>query len=142
MFQKKPNLILPFVNELAKRKCQSALRRAGLQDQLRLTFRSRTLASHLSHKRKPNLCPKDCPTCLASKTPGQCFVKNVVYLVKCRLCAAEYVGETGRTIRSRIIEHCTRSSSAVFQHLIGHGDVTTSSIEWTIVHRGLPFQTL
>ncbi len=135
--RKKPCLILPYINETNTRKCLAALRRAHLQDELRIIFQSRTLSSLLADKRKPSLCAASCVTCLSSNIPQQCYTKNVVYSIKCRFCSVEYIGETGRTIRSRIIEHCSRSSSAVFQHLTSHGDPKIASIEWTIVHRGL-----
>ena len=140
--RKKPYIILPYTGESAKRKYLSALKRSGLQDELRIVFRTRTLSSLLADKRKPTLCPPSCNTCQASVSPLQCFTKNVVYSIKCRHCSAEYIGETGRTIRTRIAEHCSRSSSAVFQHLTNHGDVTTAAIEWTIVHRDLSNVTL
>ena len=34
-----------------------------------------------------------------------CDQKNIVYSLECRLCSAEYVGETKRTARARMSEH-------------------------------------
>lgn len=46
-----------------------------------------------------------------------CFKKNVVYRIDCMYCQNFYVGETHRTLFSRIKEHLKLSSSNVFRHL-------------------------
>ena len=45
-----------------------------------------------------------------------CNRKNVVYKVTCKLCSSMYIGETARTLRTRIEEHLGHSSSNVHQH--------------------------
>lgn len=47
----------------------------------------------------------DCVSCKAGVQPGCCAQANVVYALKCKLCGEEYVGETRRTVRTRIGEH-------------------------------------
>ena len=64
----------------------------------------------------------DCPICPFVKT-GQmvksvqsdyrveinrnvdCQTKNLIYLISCKKCQTQYVGETARTLQSRISEH-------------------------------------
>ena len=45
-----------------------------------------------------------------------CLLKNVVYMIACHLCESTYIGETHRTLRSRIREHLTQKSSFVWLH--------------------------
>ena len=52
-------------------------------------------------------------------------MKGVIYKLTCTLCDREYVGQTARTIKSRLKEHLTSTSSAFHQHV-------------TEVHRALP----
>ena len=42
--------------------------------------------------------------------------KNLVYHLKCKLCTAEYIGESYRAVITRIKEHLRDSQSKVFQH--------------------------
>ena len=120
------------------KQCSSLLRRTGLQDKLRICFRSRSLSSLLRPSRPNVLCGENCVTCECAEKPGSCFSKGVIYLISCLLCNEEYIGETGRSIHSRIREHCSRSSSAVFRHLLLHGDrPELQSIRWRILHRNL-----
>jgi len=35
-----------------------------------------------------------------------CQTKNAIYLITCRKCQVQYVGETGRSLETRLIEHC------------------------------------
>ena len=35
-----------------------------------------------------------------------CQSENVIYLITCTLCQSQYVGETSRTMETRIVEHC------------------------------------
>ena len=41
---------------------------------------------------------------------------GVVYYIKCERCKEDYVGETGRSLETRLKEHTTRSSSALHEH--------------------------
>jgi hypothetical protein len=46
--------------------------------------------------------------------------KNVVYEITCSHCGILYIGETGRTIGSRIKEHLTMDKQTVYKHLESH----------------------
>jgi len=41
---------------------------------------------------------------------------GIVYHVTCANCKEDYIGETGRTLETRMKEHKTRSSSALHEH--------------------------
>ena len=45
-----------------------------------------------------------------------CNRKNVTYEITCTICNETYIGETGRTIRTRIKEHIKQKESEVFKH--------------------------
>ena len=139
---KLPTMVLPFISDAVSKQCFSLVRRAGLQDKLRICFRSRTLSSLLRPPRPNVLCDDNCATCSCAEKPRCCFCKGTVYLITCIVCNEEYVGETGRSMHSRIREHYTRSSSAVFRHLLQHGDPEPRSIRWRILHRNLPFTSV
>ena len=34
-----------------------------------------------------------------------CNMANIIYLITCNECGIQYVGETGRVVRSRLSEH-------------------------------------
>ena len=39
------------------------------------------------------------------KESSNCSVKNVIYVIKCRGCGLEYIGETGDKLRNRVTVH-------------------------------------
>ena len=45
--------------------------------------------------------------CLTCKSGGVkiCLKKNVIYRLQCKLCREKYIGETGRTLETRLEEH-------------------------------------
>ena len=59
------------------------------------------------------LCSKDCETCKLSEKPNRCLFKNVVYLITCTTCGIMYIGETSRTIGTRIKELLTMDKQTV-----------------------------
>ena len=101
---------VPFVNDRSARELNRAARQSGLP--IRLTFsRSPPLAS-LLRKNGPLPCPRNC----VCNNRNLCMKKNIVYQVKCSLCAATYIGETYRTLGRRVQEHATTRSSLVYRH--------------------------
>ena len=51
---------------------------------------------------------------------------GVIYNIKCKDCDHEYVGETGRTVATRVNEHRTKEESAVLEHM----SATGHRIDW------------
>ena len=51
---------------------------------------------------------------------------GVIYNIKCKDCDHEYVGETGRTVATRVHEHRTKEESAVLEHM----SATGHRIDW------------
>ena len=84
------------------------------------------------------MCPKEnCCYCTAGGGTD-CWTKECVYKINCSQCPAFYIGETKRTMRSRLREHITADSSLVFQHLKVHAPLpSTNDITWSVVHSGL-----
>ena len=64
--------------------------------------------------------------------------KNIVYKASCALCGQIYIGETGRMFKTRIKEHISKQSSAIFQHhLKSHKANNIMSIfQWEILLSG------
>jgi hypothetical protein len=84
-------------------------------------------------------CPVECIACRTASKPGMCYAKNAVYQVDCQVCDAVYMGQTGRTMRSRIIEHAKGPQSHVYTHMSGHGRDNSLRFKWRILdsHRYL-----
>ena len=61
-------------------------------------------------------------------------MKNVVYEIKCSTCGIAYIGETSRTIATRIKEHLTMEKQTVFKHLSSHKKHKENKITWRILH--------
>ena len=60
-------------------------------------------------------------------------MKNVVYEIKCVTYGTIYIGETGRTIGTRIKEHLTMEKQTVFKHK----KRTANKITWRILHSNI-----
>ena len=115
--QKRAFLSLPYLGERCTREIRRAAKKCGLSDILSLSFKSCSLSSLLK-PRRPSMCLKsNCKFCFISTNGEDCNCKFLVYLIQCRLCPATYVGETARTIRSRLHEHVSSPTSHVFQEL-------------------------
>ena len=73
-----------------------------------------------------------------SKNGEDCNSKFIVYFIECRLCSATYVGETKRTMRSRLREHLALPTSQVFCHLSNqHARAEPGDLSWSILHAGV-----
>lgn len=130
-------LSLPFISARQVREVKNTIRRCGLNDKLRVCFKSCVLSSILRPLRGRQCFYENCIYC-ASSFNNDCFCKFCVYFVSCNTCDASYVGETSRTIRSRLREHVTSPTSHVFQHLRSHSAIPKiTEIRWNIIHRGL-----
>ena len=135
--KKRVFLALPFMSEQQARDIRGTVRKCGLQDHIAINFYSRTLSQVLKPRYAKN-CPKvNCAFCEAGDETD-CWIKECVYRIDCRHCDSFYVGETKRTIRSRLREHLTSDTSLVHEHLLRHTAVPSlSDIHWCLLHRGL-----
>ena len=113
---------LPFLSAVAEQQFRAAIRRVNLPVHIRPIFISEApLSVQLSKRQTVNCGPK----CVCSNR-RLCNRKNVVYKVWCKLCNQFYIGETGRTLRTRVKEHLTQASSNVYRHFsMTHGCAPT-----------------
>ena len=122
---------LPFINEKSCQKMQYILRKSKLKFNPRIIFKNEApISTSLQKSRKPN-----CGTnCICDDT-SLCNKKNVVYKITCTDCEATYIGETYRTIRTRIKEHLKQKESEVFKHFINFHNKTPTlnKINWKIL---------
>ena len=58
------------------------------------------------------------PNYTTPRGPTPSKSKNVIYLATCnhKICAAQYIGYTTRSLRDRIYEHLQTNTSAIFKH--------------------------
>ena len=95
----------------------------------------RTSASVFKAPKDKQLCPNNCDTCSAAKVAKRCFVKNCVYKIDCRHCHHIYIGESSRTIGSRLKEHIRMQKQTVYVHLATHKkSPSLSDISWEVLH--------
>jgi len=91
---------LPYINENIRHKAESATKRSNLHVKIVWCTPKSTTSKCTSSALSSLECKKNCPT-----APNKCFVKNVVYEIKCGLCGESYIGETGRFLHQRVKEH-------------------------------------
>ena len=49
-----------------------------------------------------------------------CGTENIIYLITCRKCGIQYVGETGQSLRKRLNNHRNRLKKLSCQYLYKH----------------------
>lgn len=131
--KKRVFLSLPYQSEQQVRAIRSSVRKCGLTDHLNVNFYSRTLADILKPRRARQCMKTNCKFCEAGQ--GDCWTKECVYIIRCLACNSFYIGETKRTMRSRLREHLTSESSLVHEHLRLHSlTPTLSDIRWDVLH--------
>ena len=138
-------ITLPYIDDQLSRKINSVAQKSDLN--IKIAWKGgRTLANTLvrSALEQPP-CPrgnrKTCHTCDAGIS-GKCHLKNVVYEITCTLCAAIYIGETRRRVRTRYMEHLgdarhKRSGTHLGDHVKDtHPDVniTNQSFKIKLLH--------
>jgi len=135
-------LRVPFFNDRQRQQVLNVARSTGLYDKIRIIFVSqKPLARLFREKRETVRCPRDCHSCRTARHSGKCFTKFCVYEIKCNICNAVYIGETSRTIRSRVLEHGTAETSHVHMHMVQHGNQHKYSFTWRIIMMERNFNT-
>jgi hypothetical protein len=127
---------LPYINEEFKRRSLAVVRRSGLNN-IKIHFLNGKSSSQRFVPRKETMnCSNNCETCKSGKKTNRCHNKNVVYEIECRHCNKVYIGETGRTIGTRIKEHLTMDKQTVYKHIESHmsNEDDMPSITWRILH--------
>ena len=136
-------LTLPFTSERERRQVCNLAKRTGLIDHVRLNFRSeRPLGRRWRQTKERPQCDPRCWSCAAGEVRGKCYTKGVVYRLTCTQCGSMYVGQTARTIKSRLKEHLSSSSSAFHQHVMEMHDVMPDEcFKWRILRIERDFLT-
>ena len=131
-------LKLPYINEDYKRRAMAIVRRSGIKNVKICFLNGKPLSKVFSAPKDRMNCPEECKTCKSAKDLNNCFKKNVVYEICCSHCGSLYVGETGRTIGSRIKEHLKMKNQAVYKHIMNHKrekeQPSYSDITWKIIY--------
>lgn len=81
---------------------------------VKLTFKTQPPLSIGLRKANPPICFTPC-FCGGRDI---CSKKNVVYEIVCKVCGQSYIGETCRTLGSRIQEHIKGPTSEVYRHFM------------------------
>jgi hypothetical protein len=125
---------VPYFSE-AQRKCiLSMAHRTNLDKIIRIIFiTAKPLAWQFRLKYETQKCPPNCIACVTASRPGRCFTKNAVYKIQCLVCHHVYIGQTGRTMRSRIAEHHSQMASHVYQHMHLHQADQYKNFKWSII---------
>jgi len=119
---------VPYQDEKQRWKINTLLQRTGLKEQIRVIYKTeQPLSRQFRKPLEQQKCPQNCLSCRTAKKPDKCFVKNSIYKI------SVYIGQTGRTIRSRIQEHMRQSSSHVYQHMVSHGRDNNDNFTWSVI---------
>ena len=121
---------------------RACIRKADLQDDVRVVeIPPENLKRRLVRNRLyDRLCQTpSCIICPHGKE-GDCMVSGVVYLITCKQCREEYVGETGRPLCIRAREHLdglkkSRITTPLGEHRVQHHGNADVEVEITILAR-------
>ena len=123
---------IPFVNEKQRRKILGLRRSTNNQRKIRVIFQTELpLGVSLRPAKECLACPRNCRACASASFPNCCNKKSCIYKITCQQCQKCYIGQTKRTMRSRIYEHLTSNDSAVFQHKQTHPGLV--DFKWKII---------
>ena len=127
------------VSEQLKRRALSVIRNSGISNIKTHFMNGRSSSKVFAPSRAKLNCPDDCETCKLTLETNCCFTKHVVYQIMYLNCNITYIGETGRTVGSRIKEHLRMKKQTVFVHLKSHSDnpFEECPIIWKILHSNI-----
>ncbi|XP_020900038.1 uncharacterized protein LOC110238695 [Exaiptasia diaphana] len=131
------HLKVPFINEEYKRRTQAVIHRTGI-DNIKIHYiNGRRSARIFAPPKERQECPPNCITCSNAEKENCCLLKHCVYQITCMHCNAVYIGETGRTIGSRIKEH-VNTQQTVHVHMTKHtSEPSFNDLKWKIIHTNL-----
>ena len=61
--------------------------------------------------------------------PLSCLSTNIIYLITCRRCGKQYVGETKRTLKTRLLEHCGDTKHHRDKPVARHFNLASHSVD-------------
>ena len=113
---------------------QQLHKKTGMDEKIRLIFTTeKPLAWQFRPRHETPPCPEPCLACRTAARQGACYTKNAVYQVTCSICKAVYVGQTERTMGSRITEHIKGPNSHVHLHMATHGIDHKTAFTWRVL---------
>ena len=128
-----------FINEDLKQQTQAVIKRSGIQNIKVHYMTGRPLSSIIRPPKEQQKCPETCETCISAMKVNKCLSKDCVYIIECTHCHLVYIGETSRTVGSRIKEHVRMEKQTISQHLVKHTNTPMlKDISWDILHNNIP----
>jgi hypothetical protein len=125
---------IPYLSEAQRQLILRKSYQTGMQDKIRIIFTiPRPLSWQFRSRQETFACHPNCMACLTSCKENSCHRKNAVYNIKCLVCQKISIGQTSRTMRSRILEHMMDSNSYVNQHMALHPHELRRNFQWKIV---------
>ena len=129
-------LKLPYVNESKKKSIITVIRNSQIKN-IKVHFMNGPPSSKIFAPPRSKLtCPDECTTCQISSKTNRCQTKHTVYKITCNHCNKVYIGETARTVGSRIKEHLRMRKQTVYTHLLTHNINLNDHdlVSWEILH--------
>jgi len=128
-------LKLPYLGEKHKVRIKSVLKRTNLMGKIRLIFQTEApLSEQFKPAKEQLLCKANCATCPTAIKKDMCMRKFAVYHIQCLHCQCVYIGETERTVGTRIKEHLGRDlNSKVVKHMKKCCPADPDNIAWKIL---------
>lgn len=129
-------LKFPFVNDSSANQIRRKLYQTKLPMKIIPIFVTAPPLSVQIQSRSPIPCPSRICIC---NHRHLCLKKNFIYHITCNLCQSTYIGETHRTLHSRINEHLSKhSGSLVFEHFnnIHNINISLDNISFKILKTG------
>ena len=106
----------PYMGEYFHKKMITMLNQLNLRDKIRIYYTTNSLQKIFAPPKYSIQCEHDCKFCKISDTQNICYMKNLIYVIKCTSCEQWYIGQTCRILRRRIHEHFTNKDSVVYTH--------------------------